>query len=61
MAPRRGRVGGSEVAFLGRPSRLAMHVSGDRGRDGVVGTVIGETGNESPGFLPLDRQILLVK
>lgn len=61
MAPRRGSVGGSEVAFLGGPPRLAMHVSRDRRRDGVVGTVIDETGSGSPGFLLLGPQILPVK
>lgn len=58
MAPRRGRVGGSEVVFLGGPPRLAVH---DRSRNGVVGTGIGETGSGSPGFLLLGPQILPVK
>lgn len=61
LAPRRGRVSGSEVVLLVEPPRLAMHVNRDRSRDGVVGTVGGATGSGSPGFLLLGPQILPVK
>lgn len=47
--------------FLSGPPPLAMHVSRDRSRDGVVGTVIGVTGSGSPGFLLLGPQIIPVK
>lgn len=47
--------------FLGGPPRLAMHVSRDRSRDGVVCTVISVTGSGSPAFLLLGPQILPVK
>lgn len=61
LAPRRGRVGGSEVVFLVKPPRLAMHVRRDRSRGGVVDTVTGATGSGSPGLLLQGPQIPLVR
>lgn len=56
-----GELAVRRLCFWSGPPRLAMHVSRDRSRDGVVGTVIVETESGSPGFLLLGPQILPVK
>lgn len=61
LAPRRGRVGGSEVVFLNEHPLLAMHIRRDGSRGGVICTVISGRGSGSPGFLRRDPQIFLVK
>lgn len=60
LAPRRGRVGASEVVGLIEHPRLANHVRRE-GRGGVIGTVIGGRGSGSPGLPRQGPRIFLVK
>ena len=61
LAPRRGRVGASEVVVLREHLRSAMHVRTDESQGGEVATVIGGRESGSPGFPRQGPQIFLVK